>query len=199
MPITLDKDSADQIVGGTDGTIIGNVNDRLKVIGQSDLIPGTIVQHSFATLLNGASSNMAVNGSTTPVVFSAGPASGKTWYINSIGFEFSDTGATKSADYGGINLGLTNGFLIEQVINTTNYAVANLKSNREIVIVFHSGAFAGGNSGFITDANFYSGLLDITPHLTLVGTAGDKIQATVRDDLTGLVEQRLIIHYWEAI
>jgi len=191
------------IEGGTDGTIIGNLGDRLKVdaaFSQNPQVPAEVLHHTIVFLATSGGSNvMSINGSVTPVEFFAGPGAGKVWYVDSIGFEFSDSGASKAADWAAINLGLTNGFLIESTINSVDRTIVNLKTNRGVVTSFHSGAFSGGASGFITDSNFYSGILNLDPNMTLIGDDGDMIKATVRDDLTGLVSQQMIIHYWEVI
>ena len=200
----FDLDSSDglqKLAGDTDGTGIGNVGDRLKVdaLVTNAGAPGSIVHHESISFLNGASDVMAVDGSVTPVVFSIAPPSGQIWYIDTLSFLFSDGGASKSDDWGAINGGLTNGVLIETFISSVSRTIANLKINRGLVITFSDGAFSGGNSGFITDANFYSGILDMRPNVTLIGSAGDKIKVTVRDNLTGLISQQMSAHYWREI
>ena len=197
-----DLDSSDgfqALKGATDDTPIGNVGDRLKVDSIVSNIPTIKAHHSVVQLANGAATDMNVNGSVTPVVFSSGPGAGITWYVDSITFQFSDTGASKLNDWGAINGGLTNGLLCESLINSTARTLFNLKQNRGVVSVFSDGGFAGGNSGFITDANFYSGLLNTFPGFTLIGDDGDLIRATVRDDLTGLTSQSMRIHYWMVV
>ena len=186
------------------GTQTGEfTGDRFKVdaiSGTNPAVPVDIVNHAIVELLDGASSAaMNIDGSITPVEFTVGPPNGETWYVDSVGFAFSDSGAAKGIDWGGINLGLANGFLIETTIGTVDREIANLKSNIGIVTTFDDGGFAGGNSGFITDANFYSGLLNLTPNITLIGSASEVIKATVRDNLTGLVSQKMIIHYWVVL
>ena len=201
MSITQDKDFDDQITGGTDGTIIGNIGDALKVTNQANPVaPGQQIVHFYEPLLNAGSERMEVNGSVTPVVFSAAPAAGQTWYVIALQLALADSGTSDANDFGSINGGLTNGLLIEQVLNSTNYQVNNVFDNADIVSQFAEFAtFKGSGGQFIRDANFYSGASRFTPVITLVGDNSDKLQITVRDNLSVVDLLEAHLHYWRIV
>jgi hypothetical protein len=134
---------------------------------------------------SGGGVNMAVNGSSTPVVFTIAPASGKLWRIVSLTAVLEDAGSVLSTTFGAITA-LTNGVLIESVLSSTTRAVSNLKNNADFVGLLHEHAVGGTVDGWFGTADIYIGTLSFKVPFRLSGTAGDKLQVTVRDDLTGL-------------
>lgn len=59
-------------------------------------------------LQNGGSSDLNVDGSVTPVIFSASPPTGKKWFIHSVTLIMEDE-SINFTKFGGISGGLTNG------------------------------------------------------------------------------------------
>lgn len=103
------------------------VGDRLKVdaevIIMSEPRPGLRVAEFLKE--SGGSSDLNVDGSITPVTFSASPPTGKKWFIHSISLIIEDA-SINFTRFGGIPGGLTNGIefrvkeggLIERTLGT---------------------------------------------------------------------------------
>lgn len=199
--IGIDEQSAVRIEGASDGTEIGNVNDRLKVDASfsPSVAPADKVVYQRLFLENTGSNNMAVNGSVTPVVFEYGPPANETWYIDELSFVIDDAGNNTLSYFGAINGGLSNGVLIEQVITSTNYTIVNLKNNLEVVTYFSDHSFRGLANAYLNSVTFYTGKAELRVPITLSGANGDKIQATVRDDLTGVDDLKVGIEYFKII
>jgi len=198
---TDDLDQSEVVLNDSSGAPIGqSPTNPIYVSGnQMPVAPGDIVIHSVTDLMDGVSTSQVVNGSVTPVVFSAGPPAGQVWYVYAIKFLFADGGNAKIDSYAGIASGLTNGLLVEQTVNSVDYELHNLKNNADAVEIFTNNPFAGGNSGFITDSNFYSGVKVMSPQVTLTGDDSDAIKVTVRDNLTGLIAQEMAIGYFRIV
>jgi len=154
----------------------------------------TRIEHQSTHLLNVASEDMTVDGSSTAVVFEAGPASGIEWHVVRIAFNIEDTGTQTMSTFGAV-AALTNGWLVEHVIDTTARTVHNIHNNADL---FSFGSTTGFHAG-LTGASVttgYTGNYHFEPHITLDGTDSDIIRATVRDDLTGLIFLDAQVFYW---
>jgi hypothetical protein len=142
---------------------------------------------------------MDVNGSVTPVVFTIAPPSGVVWYVFELGITIEDSGTNKYNDFGGIAGGLTNGLLIEQVVNSTSYTLTNAQTNKDLVETFSDHFFKGQSTAFINSSNFFTGKVELRTPLTLVGDNSDEIKVTVRDNLTGLNLLRVNLEYMRIV
>ena len=167
--------------------------------GGIPVIPSDPVVYQDVYLLSGGSKDMTVNGSVTPVVFSAGPPAGQRWYVQNLNFIIQDNGAVKASDFGS-QAGLTNGVLFEWQINSVDYELINLMDNADSLAVFTQSGWMGGTaSGFVTDANYFNGHFPFRTPGTLIGDDGDVFKVTVRDNLSGLARMAVSIAYWRIV
>ncbi len=186
MGLTKDKDEPDKIVGDSDGTLIGNIEDRLKVNIQGGQLPDETITIAAANFENAGSSDMAVDGSSTSVLFTAGPSTtDETWYVTRLSISMSDNGNAAFNDFGAIASGLTNGVLVEQIINSVAYPITLIKNNDELIAGFESRLRGQGNS-FINDSGYINGNTMLTVPLTLNESTSDIMRITIQDDLSGL-------------
>ena len=200
-----DLDSITGLSGGSDGTQIGNVADRMKVdfsaspSGNEAIIPADEINYFFDYLLNAGSNVMRVDGSVTPVVFSSGPGASENWYVTQIIMILQDGGNLDATDYGAIAGGLTNGVLFEQTRNGTPHQMANIKLNLELAMLFSEATLEGRAQGFLNDANIFIGVFSVEPEISLLGATSDVIRVTIRDDLTPLTLQKVAYRAWKVL
>lgn len=167
---------------GIDGVQRLNVSGTVNV----STVPYNVSVPKNAFLLNGSSSEMAVNGSSTPVEFSFTPASGETWVLSSLSILIMDSGLTLYSYFGAINSGLTNGLQLILGINGNTYEIANVKNNAELVLTFSSDSTIMPPSGFLEVGDAYMGTFKFSAPILLSNSTGDFIKIKVRDNLTGL-------------
>lgn len=155
-----------------------------EIDGDDDL-PKSRLYHFTVDLIDGGTTEMAVNGSVTPVEYKATVPAGQIWYLSKLNIIISDNGTSDPTDFGSLS-SLTNGLLVENKLNGTRYQKTNMKTNINIVKAFGDAQFAGKGSGFLNDANLYEGLWFHKPFEKMIGDDGDELIVTVRDDLTSL-------------
>ncbi len=200
MPLLKDKN--DSITGATDGTLIGNVGDSLKVNvtgGSVNPAPSvTLVESTEYLAESGGNKSMDVNGSSTPRVFFAEVPVGQTWYIHSVMFYFTDGSIDDRNDFGNISGGLSNGLLTEFEISSTDYPHSNIQNNMELGLVFETTNDGGdANNTLAADDPAWFGEARFKEVVCL--QAGDRIKTTVRDNLNPLTDQRMAVRFWRAI
>lgn len=171
-----------EITGATDGTNIGNVGDALKVF--SDPKPDKKLLYLSSPLLNGAAKDMDVNGSIVNQTFEYGPTGTNIEYVTRLRMVLSDGNIKNPTRFGDIN-SVSNGLLVRYVLNSTNIDFYNFIDNTDLASAFK-----------IETSNFSNNLATEKPLVVLIsefstpvrleGTVGDKFQAIVRDNLTGL-------------
>lgn len=180
------------IKGGTDGTHIGNIGDRLKVVDHKD------VMYFFTKLLNSGSAIMSVDGSATPVYFTYAPASNEVAYLECILFDIQDSGTTTYDKFGAITA-LTNGISILIKSKGTEYTFANFKNNETILMLFNDHGVITPTSGFIEQSDTYRGSVHFMQHIRLDGAQGDYIKFKINDNLTTIDHMDACIRYWREI
>ena len=149
-------------------------------------------------ILNGSSADMCVDGSSTPVNFDYSPGTDETWYLERISFLIDDLGNMDASKFGFLSE-LTNGLVIKIKTNGTEYTVATLKNNMDVVMMFPIGDghhSSGGN--FLGSVNAYSGVMTFNEPMTLKDSTSDYIRFTVNDDLEGLEQHRALAHVWRV-
>lgn len=142
----------------------------------------TAIFPSRRFLTNAAlSTNLAVNGSVTPVPFTIQPATGSLFTIYQLILNAYGTGnITLPTDFWNF-APLTNGLSSEIRMNgVTAVAVGIIKNNFDL-IQYLGGEFLGKQLG---SNNIIRGQFDINPPLTLNGNRGDYFRIIVNDDLT---------------
>jgi hypothetical protein len=182
-------------VGITRDEAVDIEGDKVKI----EAAPGDKVIYSQIHLLNGGSDDMAVNGATTNVVFSAGPSSGQIWYVEKILLHIEDSGNNLPGNFGAISGGLTNGVLVQQRISSTDYDYTNLQDNSDIVEAFSDNYLRGQSTAFLNSSTYFSGISKMIIPITLDGDNGDLIKTTVRDNLTGLNTFHFSLEYYRVV
>lgn len=134
------------------------------------------------------SSNMAVNGSGTPVVFSKAANANADFQIMTMCLiaEFSGAvgiGNKFIADAVGT---LTNGVLVEAQINGEAYTIGNLKRSRDLIEI---GTPEGGFNIIAGTTSLFQLFFYVPPEMIMAKTGSfspdDYVRATVRDNLSG--------------
>lgn len=190
MDVTVENDiTVDQFGSGAqiDANVQGDVN------AEDNPYPGA----SFIEYLkNGSSSDMNVDGSSTPVEFTISPPSGKIWYVRTISIVIEDDNINFTK-FGGIAGSLTNGvdFKVKQN-GLAEVLLANVKRNAEF-------------ASFTDELDITSASSDILiAHLKLrqnsgtsfklVNSNSDYIKAVVNDDLDSLTGFKILIKGYEV-
>ncbi len=151
---------------------------------------------SLNFLDGGSSPDMNIDGSVTPVVFTAGPGVGEVIYLSGISIWLEDKGSWLKDSFGAIAGGLTNGVLIEIGRNAVFQDIGALTNNFDIASIFN-----GGQAISLKDISGEIALIgtqQTTPlrNLRLDGDNSDLIRITVRDDLTGLDNFSIKMKAW---
>lgn len=187
MGITPGQDKDDRITGGTDGTPIGNVGDRLKVDAVLPNTPASLVVWKTAPLMNGSNKSMDVNGSSTSQAFRFTPAASEVWWIKSVSLFLIDSGSLDFNDFGSIGGGLSNGLQLNVRTNGTAYEIGNYTDNAELESGFyHGNGVVPGDDGWMDSTGWRSGSLVFDIPMKLDNATSDYIEFLVRDNITGL-------------
>ena len=168
------------LLGGTDKTPIGNTGDRLKVDTYNDNLE---IISFFSFPINGGSSSLNVDGSSSDIDFVIGPPSGQVWKTRSIGIAIQDMGTANHDEFGN-GPALTTGLKILFKINTVEHLIGNILTNLGIAFLFKA-TVLGGMRQFLDDDNLFAGERVLVGTL-LNGDAGDKVIYRVRDDLSSI-------------
>ena len=188
-----------QIKGASDGTLTGNVGDRLKTDSSTSPIPSSNVIHLCAELTNSGSNSMAVNGAVTPVNFEWTPPSGETWYLAAINMLLWDNGTSAPTAFGAIAGGLTNGVQVHINSNGTVYTYTNLQNNMGIALCFRDNYYVPGTSGLFETSDLVTCQVKFPVPIRLTQSTADYIQFTIRDNLSGVDAFRASALVWKAI
>ena len=133
-------------------------------------------------------SNMAVNGSVTPVSFKLSPHIGEHWHILRFLSSFTHSSAADDSTFGDLSA-LTNGVLLRKYDAASDeyYTYTNWKNNADMVLDMYDvdyGTKAGGGL-FSTRSRFsIKSATEAVPKIDQ--TAGDYLEILIQDDLTGL-------------
>lgn len=186
------------IEGGSDGTVIGNVSDFLKVTAAENPTPAGRIVYFDETAKNGGSPELNVDGSVTPATFTVGPPAGQSWYIFEFGISIQDSGSSDTDKYGAL-AALANGVDLIQYVNSVEYTFKVLKTNLDIVEAFSDHGFRGTANAFLNSNNFYTGKTELRQPVTLNGDDSDEIRVVINDDLTGLEFHQFNIEYFRVV
>lgn len=175
-------DVNDSIVGATDGTLIGNVGDRMKVNTEAiDVNPGPakFVKYQLQKFLNAGSGNLAVVGSgATPIVFSIAPPANEIWYLEHISLFAGDVQAMEADRFGKIAGPLTNGLQLQAQVNgSAIFEIFNLTLNGHIANMFVA-------ASIVQNANRFNGICYFRYGMYLSGAKSDFVRWRVRDNLS---------------
>lgn len=134
-------------------------------------------------LLNGTSSDMRVNGSVTPVVFSYDADPNYDISLQELTFIMTSNAITFGTDYFGAVAGpLPNGVLVEITAGGYTGTVINMFQN-ECFVVFAS---PGGFQWIVSSKDLMSSTFVIGGGLKLEAGSSDKVQVTIRDNLSSV-------------
>lgn len=145
---------------------------------------------------NAGSPDMNIDGSSTPVAFTAGPGSGKKWYVTRMLLTIEDENISHTK-FGGIAGGLTNGVDIKITENGTerDLATSIIKTNTAFYQLCY-------------DINIESAVTDILAmrwtflkggtSLQFKNTTSDNLKIIINDNLTSLISFQAIIQGYEV-
>jgi len=186
------SDSPASVIVDQNGNIVGVLNDagvyRLQVeaaIKPGSSIGTTIVPDNLSNLvrgycLNGASSDLRVDGDPTPQVFTFLADATYDIALSDITLVFQATQIQFSRLKFGRISPLTNGVKIEIRSSGTTTEIGNIKHNA------HFYEWASGRNVTLHDdgdESLLSATFQIGGAVTLVGGSGDFVRVTIRDDL----------------
>lgn len=155
------------------------VDNALQVYVKEDISP--VVNEFF---VNGTSSDMAVNGSVTPVSFKIQPPIGEIWHIHKIAIDMAHGSAGDVGLFGDL-AALTNGCQLNVYTGTTSVEYTVWQTSADIYMDFGNLQFiprSGGGGAYGT-----LGVGKFGDAGTVVRLTSDMyLELLVRDDLTGL-------------
>lgn len=141
-------------------------------------------------------SNLNVNGSVTPVIFSVSPknlAAGTKWDITRMLFQIVDDTIMDDAKFGGITA-LTNGIVVRKKDGTYKN-IFNIKANSDFALhafdIAYSDKAPTGSYGFRVRRSF-NGFDKNGVVIRLSADTEDELQVIVQDDLTGLTKFEVV-------
>ncbi len=146
-------------------------------------------------LENVGSKIMNVDGSVTPVTFTAAPPTGKTWFVHTITLVIED-GAIQFPKFGGINA-LTNGLDIKvKESGLAEETLANIKKNSEFY-TFASGITIESAGVDLLIIHFRIKINSGTT-FQLTDSNSEFFKAIVNDDLTSIDNFNMLIRGYEV-
>lgn len=149
-------------------------------------------------MLNGASDNLIVNGSVTPVNFDFTPASGETWYLEGLQLVFSDSAAQTPAEFANLTA-LTNGVDVLVRTNGTEYTLTNLKNNSQVLQFFHDNKIIHLGSSNFFNVDGFTGDIHFPIPMTLQNSTSDYVRVQIRDNLTGMDYFTIRVTLWRVV
>ncbi len=170
---------------------------RLSTDSIINPFPGISFNSFLAIDVSGGSTDMNVDGSSTPVTFIAQPPTGKIWYIHTIDVVLEDT-AMSFAKFGGIAIPLTNGvdFKVKQN-GASEITLANIKRNGDFY-TFANDAFI--ESSTTTDILVAHVRTKVNTGTTfkLTDSNSEFFKAVVNDNLTNINKFQVLIRGYEV-
>lgn len=169
--------------------------NRLAVTSLKALPSDQPVKYLTEFLLDGASPDMTVDGSSTPVVFEKVFSTNEIGFIEKFVIEIRDSGNLGLGDFGS-GPALTNGLLIELQIGGATVISFNIKTNSQLLsaadVLFEVDQFQGS-------ALLIYNFVFREPMAINFNDDNDFIRVTVQDDLTGIEGLRMAFKRWEII
>lgn len=143
--------------------------------------------------------DMAVDGSSAPVIFELAPIPGISWHISRMFFSVSSINKMDFTKFGSI-APLVNGCLL-RIKNGNTHNVFNWKTNGAIITRGSSHDFVskegGGEHAFVAESAF-SGQAKRGAAVRVSGDDGDAIQVVIQDDLSSLGSVSVVVQGHQA-
>jgi len=190
------------IVDRTTGSAAAvNANNQLEVNANLNPVLSSNVMYKDILLANAGSVEMNVNGSGTNVNFDFTPATGSTFYLETLGIIIIDNGLMTNTNFGAITGSLNQGIQLLIRSQGTEYEETIIKDNTDLLLTFTGGVGGGmpGATGFMNTDDFFNGKMTFERPIKLDGNQGDYIRIKVRDNLATLDMFRSIAHIWRII
>lgn len=172
--VHLDAIDTTSGVGRLKSTLFTQAGDPVSFPSVSESIKNEFV-------LNGSSSDLLVDGSTTPVVFEYTSDATHLIALQEIRFTIAANSITFGTDYFGSRSGpLANGLLVEVLVESGTVELYNLVQNESFVNFSSPGGFEWvvSSKDMMTSNYVIGGGLSLRPSTT------DKVRVTVRDNLS---------------
>ncbi len=168
---------------------------RLATLNQKELPSQRPVKYITQFLLDGANSDMNVDGSVTPVVFEKVFGTGEIAFLEKLVIEIRDTGNLGLNDFGS-GPALTNGILVEVQIGGVVEISLLIKTNAQMIsaadVLFEVDQFQGS-------ALLIYNFIFREPMSLNHNDDDDFIRVTIQDDLTSIEALKMAFKSWEAI
>jgi len=183
-------------IKGTANELIESISNALKVHVSNDVILSTagaqkeIIVQRLDTVGDGSgSSNMAVDGSVTPVIFRIKPPAGEIWRIASWNIYVQDSG-TFDASLWGNGITLANGIATSFFDGTSSISLLQhtIKSSGDVSAVATRIDYLTMGSGDTILTAHWDFILQ-GQYIRLVGDNNEELRVVISDDLTGLTAQ----------
>lgn len=172
--VYLDAIDTSTGTGRLEATLLTPAGDPVSFPSVSESIKNEFV-------LNTGSSDLLVDGSTTPVVFEYTSDPTHDIALQEIRFTMAANSITFGTDYFGSKSGpLTTGTLVEVVVASGAVALYNLKQNEDFV----NFSSPGGFEWVVSSKDMMTSDYVIGGGLVLRANSTDKVRVTVRDNLT---------------
>ena len=144
-------------------------------------------EYSTNSLVRRTSINMAVDGSSTPVVFNIVPYEANKWHINTINLCIQDNVEMDTAKFGGMTA-LSKGIVIRRK-DGISHNICNVKTNGEFQVrgfetQYQTKAPSGTYGLHLTKR--FNGQSGNGSVILLDGETNDELQIIIQDDLTAL-------------
>lgn len=150
-------------------------------------------------LFNGSSHDLNITASSgSPALFRFTPASGEIWYLESVLIFLIDTGTTDHMDFGAI-VALTNGF--ELAIKSVGVvsALANIKTNKDLMTFFSEDIFSPQALAFGNTADMWMGNINFNPPIILRNSDSDYVEIKIQDDLINIEHMAARVKIWREV
>lgn len=142
---------------------------------------------------NGTTDNMAIDGSVTEQVFKIAPPDGQVWRIAEWSIYIEDEKGFNVTSYGSNGV-LPNGMELrfKQANDTNNLLAFPIKTNGDIAgVTYNVDLHTWGNDNDVLTAQWK--VLDAGQYMRLRGKTGDELQVAIRDDMTFLAKQYILV------
>ena len=168
--------------------------NRLAVTSQVASPGDSLVKYKTTKLLDGAVSEMTVDGSGTPVDYEILPGAGESFFAEYVRINLRDDGSLKLNDFGS-GPALTNGLRVRMQSGGTLISDYVIKTNEELIDASEDiqtiEQFQGAPLLLFT--------IRFKNNITLVGDSSDFIRVTVQDDLTNIEALSAGMRHWETV
>lgn len=158
------------------------------------------VEYKLASLENGGSREMNVDGSSVIKNFDHAIAGGEVWFLEQITFFLLDSGTMSNNVFGALSGALTNGLGFGVKKSGTNFIVKEIFDNVDVYMSFPFNINIGSvSTGFLNEEDYFCGSFDFKNDLRLIGDDGDLVRFSIKDNCSSIQRMRASALMWRPI